>query len=169
MENIKMKYLETQTLKNVSVFAVLFVAGFLSLIAGSKGLPFLWLSVPIGGVVLFALLSSSSGVELDLEKGMYREYREMFGGVQGEWKSMHRITSIVKLTKSGGKIGQSLTGDNHLRGYVNELYLMDQNHIRRIFICSTKNRKIMKAKIKELQNYGFRMERYNPITSKRKR
>lgn len=121
--------------------------------------------------LIFLILQRSSGLELNFKTKEYRYYSRFFGNIKGQWLSLSHYTSVVVLSKTGTKsaTGTGMTGSLKVKQGFYELYLMDSNHLKRLFILNTKKKKeIDKMIVLMKSNFNVSLEKYNPITKKRR-
>jgi hypothetical protein len=95
----------------------------------------------IGFLLIVAILTSSKGVEFDIETKRYRKYAHFCFWTRGEWKNIGEKKELVILVKSGVQTtsGTMMTGSLETKLGFSELYLMDESHLRRFFIDSSEN------------------------------
>jgi hypothetical protein len=88
-----------------------------------------------------AILTSSTGVEFDVETKRYRKYSHFCFWTRGEWKNIGENKELVVLVKSGIQTtsGTMMTGSMETKLGFSELYLMDESHLRRFYIDSSEN------------------------------
>lgn len=95
----------------------------------------------IGFLFVVAILTSSTGVEFDVETNRYRKYSHFCFWTRGEWKNIGENKELVILVKSGIQTtsGTMMTGSMETKLGFSELYLMDESHLRRFYIDSAEN------------------------------
>ena len=115
----------------------------------------------------YVILSKSSGLELDFSMKRYRKYNKFLRKTKGEWRDLSKFPNIVVLSKTGSKTasGTLMTSSlKVLQGFY-ELYLMDENHLKRLFILSTDDFNVLQRKITTLKlKLNIPEVPYNPIT-----
>jgi hypothetical protein len=111
----------------------------------------------------YVILSKSSGLELDFSMKRYRKYNKFLRKTKGEWRDLSKFHNIVVLSKTGS--GTLMTSSvKVLQGFY-ELYLMDENHIKRLFILGTDDFNVLQRKITTLKlKLNIPEVPYNPIT-----
>lgn len=90
-----------------------------------------------------AIMSNTTGVQFDIKNKLYRKYKHFCCWTRGEWKSIGENKELVILVKHGVQTttGTMMTGSLKTKGGFSELYLMDESHLRRLFIASSENHK----------------------------
>ncbi len=167
MKTYQSEYLEITKLNNVSILGVAIFTVIISVV-GSRMSEFVpMVAIPVGIVLILFIMGKSSGVEFDFSNHVYRIYKQNIFGKKGKWKCLDPFTDVVILKKKGGKIAQSLTGDNTLTGQYMELYLMYPDHRKRLFICATENTDEIKSRLEVFTKNGFQYVKYDPVRRKR--
>ncbi|MEZ4939136.1 MAG: hypothetical protein R2799_16235 [Crocinitomicaceae bacterium] len=162
MNKIELKYPEVEKLNNLSALGVVIFVAIICLILGRISVAVPMIAIPIGLVILVLIFSKAEGIVLDIQNQKYQKFKQNIFGRKGDWKNLQSFTDVVVLNKKGNKIQQSLTGDNHMSGTFKEVYLMEPNHRRRLFICSSEDSKFIAQQVRELMDLGFNYLKYNP-------
>jgi hypothetical protein len=123
----------------------------------------------IGLLLVVAILTSSTGVEFDIETKRYRKYTHFSFWTSGEWKNIGENKELVILVKSGIQTtsGTMMTGSLETKLGFSELYLMDESHLRRFFIDSSENHTSIEKLAGELS--GLLKLEINPYQPRRKK
>ena len=123
----------------------------------------------IGMVLPIIILSSSNGLEIDIQNNQYRDYKKLFGKKRGEWKSLEKFTDIVIQSKSGSKsvLGMRLTAELKIKMVIHSVYLMDENHMKKIFLRSLPSYEDAKKFAADIaMESNFPIASFNPISSR---
>ncbi len=116
----------------INIVAASFI-GFCFLVASTKQTYFTF-----GFLFSIVILARSSGLEIDIENKRYRDYKKFFARMSGKWKPLDAYTDIVIQSKSGAKsvLGMRLTAEIKIKMIIHSVWLMDENHMKKIFLKS---------------------------------
>lgn len=107
-----------------------------------------------------------AGVEISPTGMQFRRYKGYFGFRIGQWKNIPPTSALVILTMSGKK--SFLTGRGgsvqEISGHFYELYIMDANHHKRVFLQVFKEAKAAEKVTKQLSAaLQLPIEEFDPV------
>lgn len=117
-------------------------------------------------------LSVRKGVEFDFSKCLYRQITTVAGMKRGTWKTLRPDThQLVMLAKSGSMQSYNprtdLYRDNMPTKEFFELYVMDETHTRRLFLCSSRDKSVIDNHVTQLTNVSeLKVVPFNPVTKR---
>lgn len=123
----------------------------------------------IGLVLPIIILAISNGLEIDIQNNQYRDYKKLFSKKRGSWKSLDKFTDIVIQSKSGSKsvLGMRLTAEIKIKMVIHTVYLMDENHMKKIFLKSLPNYEEAKKFAEDIAvQSNFPIASFNPISAR---
>ena len=127
-----------------------------------------WLFILI--LILPMILMVREGVEFDIEQGTYRRYKQ-FVKKKGEWKPLNQFSKVILKPTRGQRHMYHVYSATHKRydEFIHDVYLMSENHGKRLFIRTCKRKSSAKKLAEELSLLtGFDIEKYHPVPVKRK-
>lgn len=115
------------------------------------------------------VLAFSSGVELDFDAQVYKEFSKIFYTWYDEPKSLKSYSAIIILRKNGKRfIGIGMTRYSAELAYHEfQVFLTDTTHRKRLYLGNYDTRDLAEQyAIGIAQQTGFPLQSYNPLISK---
>jgi len=117
-------------------------------------------ALTIGIILLF----SSEGLDIDLKGGRYKEWNRWFGIRVGVWKPLDVIQSVsIILETDTGKLYPVTEHSPELTEDYFQVFMMNENHLYKVFVAHSKKRAEAEAMAKNLANWlKVDVQTFNP-------